>query len=180
MARLALTTAALAGFAASGLAAQGSPPMDHAAHAAQGHPGAAHAAHGDAGRAAMQERGKQAMGVDQYTSVHRFDALPDGGRIELQRETDDSAGTARIREHMREIAAAFSRGDFTTPLMVHAAEVPGTRVMTARRQYVTYVAHDLPRGGEVRITTHDAAALRAIAEFMAFQRREHQAGGVGE
>jgi hypothetical protein len=44
------------------------------------------------------------MGVDQYTSVHRFDALPDGGRIELQRAHDDSAGVAQIREHLRQVA----------------------------------------------------------------------------
>src|SRR4051812_42292262 len=53
----------------------------------------------DTAFAAMQQRGKQAMGVDQYTSVHLFDALPDGGRIELQRETNDSAGVAQIRAH---------------------------------------------------------------------------------
>ena len=31
----------------------------------------------------MQERGHMAMGVDQYTSAHQFDLLPDGGRIAL-------------------------------------------------------------------------------------------------
>ncbi|HKN66465.1 MAG TPA: hypothetical protein VJW73_09320, partial [Gemmatimonadaceae bacterium] len=56
----------------------------------------------DSAFASMQERGKMAMGVDQYTSTHHFDALPDGGRIELQRDVDDSAGVARIRAHIRE------------------------------------------------------------------------------
>ena len=35
---------------------------------------------------AMQKRGEKAMGVDQYTSTHKFDSFPDGGRIELQRK----------------------------------------------------------------------------------------------
>src|SRR6185369_15312938 len=72
---------------------------------------------------AMQRRGKSAMGVDQYTSSHHFDALPDGGRIELVRDTDDSAGVAQIRRHLREIADAFSRGDFSTPAFVHMQSV---------------------------------------------------------
>ena len=38
----------------------------------------------DTGFAAMQMRGKEAMRVDQYTSTHKFDALSDGGRIELR------------------------------------------------------------------------------------------------
>jgi len=131
----------------------------------------------DSAFAAMQERGRMAMGVDQYTSTHHFDALPDGGRIELQRDVDDSAGVARIRAHMREIAVAFKSGDFSTPMMVHLSEVPGAKVMAARRSLITYEPHDLPRGAELFIRTHDDAARRAIHEFMAFQRGEHHATG---
>ena len=135
----------------------------------------------DSAFAAVQARGAdpRAMGVDQYTSPHRFDALPDGGRIELQRETDDSAGVAQIRRHMREIATAFAAGDFDTPAFVHAQRVPGTDVMAARTGTITYEARDLPRGAEVRITTRDPEALRAVHAFIAFQRGDHRAGGAG-
>ncbi|HKN67126.1 MAG TPA: hypothetical protein VJW73_12675 [Gemmatimonadaceae bacterium] len=132
----------------------------------------------DSAFASMQERGKMAMGVDQYTSTHHFDALPDGGRIELQRDVDDSAGVARIRAHMREIASAFKAGDFATPAMVHLREVPGARIMAERRALITYEPRDLPRGAELIIRTRDAAARRAIHDFMAFQRGEHHATGM--
>lgn len=135
-------------------------------------------AHHDTAFAAMQERGRTAMGVDQYTSTHHFDALPTGGRIELQRDVDDSAGVARIRAHMREIAGAFKSGDFSTPMMVHLREVPGAKVMAERRALITYEPRDLPRGAELNIRTSDAAALKAIHEFMAFQRGEHHATGM--
>ena len=131
----------------------------------------------DSAFAAMQERGRMAMGVDQYTSTHHFDALPDGGRIALQRDVDDSAGVARIRAHMREIARAFKSGDFSTPALVHLREVPGAKVMAARRSLITYEPRDLPRGAELYIRTSDAASRRAIHEFMAFQRGEHHATG---
>jgi hypothetical protein len=127
---------------------------------------------------AMQERGRLAMGVDQYTSTHRFDALSDGGRIELQRDVDDSLGVARIQAHLREIARAFKAGDFSTPALVHLRDFPGARVMAAKRAVITYVPRDLPRGAELRIKTSDPEARRAIHEFMAFQRGEHHAGGV--
>lgn len=132
--------------------------------------------------AAVQARGAdpRAMGVDQSTSVHRFDMLPDGGRIELQRAVDDSAGVAQIRRHLREIAGAFAQGDFSTPAFVHVREVPGTAVMAARRAVITYAMRELPRGGEVRITTTDPQALTAIHQFIAFQRGDHRAGGAGD
>ena len=45
---------------------------------------------------ALQTRGQTAMGVNQYTSTHKFDALADGGRIELQRDTNDTRESAAI------------------------------------------------------------------------------------
>jgi hypothetical protein len=125
----------------------------------------------------LQERGKKEMGVDQYTSTHRFDTLPDGGRIELQRDLDDAEGAKTIRAHLREIVEAFRKGDFSTPFAVHAHEVPGTRVMAAKKEVIRYEFRELPRGGEVRLTTTDAEALTAIHAFMAFQRQDHHAGG---
>jgi hypothetical protein len=124
---------------------------------------------------AMQARGAKAMGVDQYTSTHHFTDLPDGGRIELERNADDSAGVARIRHHLRMIAQAFTNGDFSTPMFVHMRDVPGTATMAAKRHAITYRVSDLPRGGAVRITTHDPAALAAVHQFLAFQRHDHRA-----
>ena len=117
------------------------------------------------------------MGVDQYTSTHQFDALPNGGRIELQRDVDDTAGVAQIRRHLQEITKAFAVGDFSIPAFVHRQEVPGTKVMAAKRDVISYMYSELPRGGEVRIVTKDPQALEAIREFTAFQRQDHRAGG---
>jgi hypothetical protein len=129
----------------------------------------------DAEFAALQTRGAAAMGVDQYTSTHRFEDLPDGGRIELQRDTEDAEGIAAIRTHLQHIAAAFARGDFATPAMVHMREVPGTAGMAARAGAIRYEYRGLPRGGEVVITTRDPEAIRAIHAFLAFQRSDHRA-----
>ena len=131
----------------------------------------------DTAFASLQERGQRVMGVDQYTSAHRFDDLPEGGRIELRQSQPDSAGVAAIRAHLRGIARAFTAGDFTIPGMVHAGAVPGTSIMAAKRGVIEYRFRPLDGGGEVRITTRDSEALRAIHEFLSFQRREHHAGG---
>jgi hypothetical protein len=131
----------------------------------------------DTAFAALQSRGQQVMGVDQYTSIHRFDDLPDGGRIELQRDRPDSAGVATIRMHLAHIAREFATGNFSSPGMVHAQEVPGTHTMAAKHDAITYQFLPLPRGGEVRITTSDAEARKAIHAFLAFQRQEHRTAG---
>ena len=124
---------------------------------------------------ALQNRGARAMGVDQYTSSHRFEPLADGGRIELQRAVDDTAGVRVIREHLQAIAGQFAAGDFTASATVHARVVPGTHVMRARREVIAYEFRPLPGGGEVRIRTRDPSAVRAVHEFLAFQRSDHRA-----
>jgi len=127
--------------------------------------------------ASLQQRGGMAMGVDQYASKHTFDVTADGGRIALQSDTDDSVAVAQIRAHMRLIQHAFAAGDFTTPAFVHGHEMPGTKTMAEKRSAIVYTYGDLPRGGEVRISTSDSTARKAIEEFLAAQRMEHHAGG---
>ena len=154
---------------------------NHAGHAGDaGHAGHASHAGGDSAFAALQGRGKSAMGVDQYTSTHTFDALPDGGSIRLVRDGTDSAGVAQIRSHLRSIAESFSRGDFSTPAFVHARSVPGTDTMARLKDRIRYTVRDLPLGAELRLATVDPEALAAIRAFMAFQRDDHRAGGADD
>jgi hypothetical protein len=133
----------------------------------------------DTAFASMQQRGKMAMGVDQETSTHHFDALPDGGRIELVRDVDDTVGIAQIRAHLRLIQHAFQAGDFSTPQFVHMQTMPGTAEMARKRDVIVYSYNELPRGGEVVMKTTDAQALAAIHAFMGAQRSGHHASGAG-
>ncbi|HUR00439.1 MAG TPA: hypothetical protein VM166_13370, partial [Gemmatimonadaceae bacterium] len=128
----------------------------------------------DSSFAKVQRQGAAVMGVDQYTSQHVFESLPDGGRIVLEREENDPTGEAAIRAHMRTIAEAFRRGDFSLPGVVHSmSDVPGTSEMRRLSTDITYTPRDLPRGGELLISTKNAAAVAAIHEFLAFQNRDH-------
>src|SRR6185437_9807855 len=100
----------------------------------------------DSSFAALQARGKMAMGVDQYASAHQFDVTPDGGRIALEMKENDSLSIAQIRAHLKLIEHAFQAGDFSTPEFVHLRAMPGTAVMSARKAYIKYTYADLPQG----------------------------------
>ena len=132
----------------------------------------------DTAFASVQARGHIVMGVDQYTSTHTFESLPDGGRISLRRDSEDSVGADQIRRHMQTIALAFSQGNFELPGLVHDREVPGTAVMTQRRSHITYITESLPRGGRLRILSRDSTAVAAIHEFLSFQRQDHRSGAA--
>jgi len=158
--------------------------MDHSTmtpeqHAAM-HGGASSAKRGsDSAFAALQERGKMAMGVDQRASAHQFDVLPNGGRIALEMKESDPLAVEQIRAHLKLIQHAFQAGDFSTPEFVHMRAMPGTDIMSRNKALISYAYADLPRGGEVRITTTDPESLAAVREFMSAQRRDHKADGHG-
>ena len=117
------------------------------------------------------------MAEDQNTATHRFDALPDGGRIELQWSNGSPDDVAMTRLHLQEMATRFEAGDFQIPGIVHDRSVPGTIIMAEKRDVITYTYVELPQGGEVYITTEDPYAIDAIHSFIAFQKEEHAAGG---
>jgi hypothetical protein len=127
----------------------------------------------DSSFAAMQQRGHMAMGVDQYASSHRFDTTSDGGTIQLESDRGDSLDVAQIRAHLKLIQHAFEAGDFSTPAFVHGHDMPGTSVLAAKRALIRYSYQDLPKGGQVRITTSDPDALKAVRDFLEAQRSEH-------
>jgi hypothetical protein len=130
----------------------------------------------DSAFAALQQRGETAMGVDQYAAAHVFEPLPDGGRIVLQMKEPHAAEEGKIRAHMRTIAASFSEGDFSLPGFVHDSVVPGTATMSRLRGEISYAARDIERGGELRLTTRNPEAVRAVHEFLKFQTMDHHAG----
>jgi hypothetical protein len=132
----------------------------------------------DSAFSALQSRGKEVMGVDQYTSAHVFEDLPDGGRILLDRDdASDSASIVTIRLHMRQIASDFRAGEFVKPFHVHAMTVSGTATMKELRDRIAYEITDRPRGAELRMRSTDSRAVAAIHEFMKFQRSDHRAPG---
>lgn len=136
------------------------------------------AAGDDARYAAVQTRGAEVMGVDQYSSTHRFDDLADGGLITFTRnDPSDSEGIAVILAHLQSVADSFTRGVFVDPATVHGMTVPGTGTMTRKREQIRYQVTPRADGGALRIQTRDTEALAAIHEFMAFQRSDHRAAG---
>ena len=111
----------------------------------------------------------------QLDAQQLFEAMPNGGIIELQRAPDDSAGMRTVRMRLRALAQALSQGDVTSPAAGHLTSAPGARTMIERRNAIRYDYRELPRGAALRITTADVVARKAVWEFIAFARNEQLA-----
>ena len=136
----------------------------------------AHAHHANVDR-----RHDAVTGVGHEDAVHHFLLAPDGGTIRLE-VTDPAQVEARdrIREHLKAVARSFGAGDFALPMLIHDRVPPGVPVMKKMKAAIHYDFGPTDKGGEVRISTNDPAALSAIHSFLRFQIRDHGTGDPTE
>lgn len=122
----------------------------------------------------MMERGDIAMGFNQNKITHHFVATLDGGRIIITPlNGSDKQIIDEIKNHTLDIQKEFSEGNFTKPFFIHAQEVPGTKVMSEKKDLIKYNIRNLNNGSSLQLTTNDKELIDAIMQFMEFQAREH-------
>lgn len=138
------------------------------------HPQSGHAAEVD-------ERGDRVMGFDHRKTTHHFRLKPDGGVIEVgANDPDDAESRGQIRRHLAHIAKKFAAGDFRAPMLIHGRVPPGVPSMKRLGRAIKYEYEETKAGALIRITTADAAARRAVHEFLRFQIEDHRTGDPTE
>ena len=125
----------------------------------------------------MNERGDQVMGFDHMKTTHHFRLLTDGGSIEVAANSaQDAESRDQIRMHLGHIAKMFAAGNFNAPMLIHDQTPPGVPTMKDLKSEIQYKFEETEQGAQVRITTRNPEALKAIHEFLRFQIKEHKTG----
>lgn len=122
----------------------------------------------------MMERGDIAMGFNQSAIAHQFLATLDGGKIIITAlNASDRQTIDQIKNHTFDIQKDFSEGNFTKPFFIHAQEVPGTNVMSQKKDLIEYNILEMKTGSSLVLTTNDTQLVNAINQFMEFQAIQH-------
>jgi hypothetical protein len=122
----------------------------------------------------MMERGDIAMGFNQNKITHHFAATPDGGKIIItELNGSDKQTIDEIKNHTLDIQKEFSQGNFSRPFFIHARDVPGTKVMSDKKDLIKYDISGLRNGSILALTTNDKQLVDAINQFMKFQASQH-------
>lgn len=120
------------------------------------------------------ERGDIVMGFNQSAIAHQFLATPDGGKIIITAlNASDRQTINQIKNHILDIQIEFSEGNFTKPFFIHAQDVPGTKVMSEKKDLIKYSISEMYNGSSLLLTTNDKELIDAIDQFTEFQAREH-------
>jgi len=123
----------------------------------------------------MMERGNVAMGFNQNKIAHNFMTSPTGGEIIITTlDSNDTETIKQIRYHTLDIQRDFSEGNFTKPFFIHAEQVPGTKIMSEKKDLIKYNILDMKNGSTLMLTTSDKQLIDAIGQFMDFQATAHR------
>ncbi len=113
----------------------------------------------------VADRGARVMPFSLDATTHVFDATAQGGTQRVvAKDPEDSNEIRLIREHLREEADAFGRGDFADPASIHGDDMPGLDALRTGYQDIDVRYRELTDGAEIAYRTADpdlAAAVRA-------------------
>jgi hypothetical protein len=122
----------------------------------------------------MMERGDIAMGFNQNKIEHNFMSTSSGGAIVITAlNINDTETIQQIKDHTLDIQKEFLQGNFTKPFFIHAEEVPGTKVMTEKKDLINYSTWNLRNGSILILDTRDGEVTNAIHQFMNYQGNQH-------
>ncbi|MGA9934049.1 MAG: hypothetical protein WBP83_02910 [Nitrososphaeraceae archaeon] len=122
----------------------------------------------------MMERGDIAMGFNQNKIAHDFTSIPTGGEIMITAlDPNDTETTEQIKNHVLDIQKDFTKGNFSKPFFIHAEEVPGTKVMTEKKDLIKYSIQNLGNDAILILDTRDDEVINAIHHFMNYQVSQH-------
>jgi hypothetical protein len=129
---------------------------------------------GESRQEEVAARGAVVMPFDLEKTTHVFNKTDDGGVETVV--ADDGADTEQvtlIREHLRKEANLFARGDFSDPVAIHGADMPGVKELAEGASRLEIEYRDLSDGASLIYSSADGALVDAIHEWFDAQLSDH-------
>lgn len=122
----------------------------------------------------VAERGSEVMPFDLGATTHVYEKTVNGGVQEVVADDpDDTENVAAIREHLREEADAFSRGEFSDPASIHGEQMPGLAQLEAGAERVEVRYEELPDGARIVLTSEDPGLVGGVHQWFDAQLSDH-------
>lgn len=143
-------------------------PADPAAATASGSAGARR-------QAEVARRGFDVMPFSLKATLHVFTKTPDGGvQKVIVRNRADTRQLRLVREHLRAMRTRFLKGDFSGPMHIHGAQMPGLADLEAAKPGQIAIDYkDVARGAELTYRARDPALAAALHRWFDAQVADH-------
>ncbi len=125
-------------------------------------------------QAEVRERGGDVMPFSIADTLHVFDKTDDGGLQRVIARPGHAEQVPMIRAHLREIAEAFARRDFSGPERIHGADMPGlAELREAPAEALRIDYRDIDDGAEVTYHGRTPELIDALHRWFDAQLGDH-------
>ncbi len=123
----------------------------------------------------VERLGEHIMPFDLNQTLHVFSKTKQGGVQQvISKIPSDANQIALIRDHMKEIAIKFKKGDFTDPTKVHGKNMPGlNELKNAEPGSIAIQYLELINGAEITYSTNTPTLISAIHQWFDAQLSDH-------
>jgi hypothetical protein len=114
-------------------------------------------------------------------ALETFSKTVHGGVMHVITQSGDTEQIKLIQDYMRQIALEFSKGDFSSTMRIHGAEMPGLQQLkTAKTDDIRYEYKALPNGAQIHFSTEYPQFVQALHEWLGAQAKDHGNAEVPE
>ncbi|MCF6203008.1 MAG: aspartate carbamoyltransferase [Methylococcaceae bacterium] len=129
----------------------------------------------------VERIGKHVMPFDLNQTLHVFSKTEKGGVQQvISKLPSDTNQITLIRDHLKEIATKFKKGDFTGPTKVHGKNMPGlNELKNAEPGLIDIQYRELTNGAEITYSTKNQTLISAIHQWFDAQLSDHARHATG-
>ena len=123
----------------------------------------------------VAKRGADVMPFDLRATTHIFTKTRMGGiqRV-IVKNSSDTVQIGLIRDHLRQITAQFSKGDFTGPTRIHGTAMPGlAELKAAQPGQIAIRYRELKTGAEIIYSSPNPGLVSALHRWFDAQLADH-------
>lgn len=128
-------------------------------------------------QAEVSARGANVMPFELKATTHLFSKKQKGGVQQVvAKNPKDQTQIRLIREHLKQIATQFTKGDFSGPTHIHGSFMPGLNELKKAKPGEIRVSYqNLSYGGQIEYTTANAPLIAALHQWFDAQLSDHGA-----
>ncbi len=129
----------------------------------------------------VERLGNHVMPFDLNQTLHIFSKTEQGGVQQvISKLPSDTNQITLIRDHLKEIATKFKKGDFTDPTKVHGKNMPGlNELKNAEPGSIVIQYRELTKGAEITYSTKNPTLISAIHQWFDAQLSDHARHATG-
>jgi hypothetical protein len=129
----------------------------------------------------VAQRRQQAVPYNSDQALETFSKTVHGGVMHVVTKSDNTEQVKLIQDYMRQLTLDFQKGDFSSTMRMHGADMPGLQQLkTAKTDDIRYEYKPLSNGAQIHFATEYPQFVQALHEWLDAQSKDHGNADVPE